>query len=362
MVNLRPPPGDTWSFGKLVSVAQCPACGNKQRAGDAYRIRDYLGTGTVDEWNVWRCLSCASLFLDPRPDDASLAMAYQSYYTHQSATPIAGGGMLSRLAWGIFNGYLKARFAWHREPSHAIGRFICATIPPLALKLDYFGRHLFAKTFPTRGLLVDVGCGNGEFLLQAVDMGWRVHGVEPDAQAVNACRAQGLEVSLGTIDSVPSEMLGKADAVTLSHCIEHVVDPGALLRGVHGLLKPGAWVWIATPNPEGVGIRIFGNAWRGLEPSRHLCVPSQGQLRKLLADNGFEEIHLRRRGAHGKTITRESAQVAGLEASKNAGSWSVRSWLALPVRLAASIAGTLSARWGEETVIVARRRPAKAPV
>lgn len=344
-----------WSLGTLLAVPACPACGSSARHPRPFRVRDYLGSGGEDVWNLWRCAGCASLLLDPRPDDASLPLAYGGYYTHAQAPAESAPRGLARLVWALFNGYLGARFDWRREPCAPAGRWLCAAVPPLALKLDYFGRHLFARCFPGRGLLVDIGCGNGEFLAQARDMGWRTYGVEPDAQAAAACRVRGLEVLQGTVTELPVERQGTADAVTLSHCIEHVPDPRAVLAAAWRLLRPGGGIWIATPNPGGLGVRVFGSAWRGLEPSRHLCVPSQRQLLRMLADSGFEDIRPLRRGAHGKTITRESALVAGIEAGQGRPWRRPLAWLGVPVRLLASLAGSLSPRWGEETVVIARR-------
>jgi SAM-dependent methyltransferase len=344
-----------WRHGALVAVPQCPACGSEGRGGRAWQARDFLGGNDEDVWNIRRCNACASLVLDPRPDEASLPMAYSGYYTHAPmAAPRPERGF-ARVAWALFNGYLRARFDWRREPSWSAGRWLCAMIPPLARKLDYFGRHLYARRFPGRGLLLDVGCGNGEFLAQARSMGWSVLGVEPDAAAAGAARAQGLEVIEGTVHSLAARFDGSVDAATLSHCIEHVPDPRAVLAAVLRLLKPGGWIWIATPNPGGPGLRVFGSAWRGLEPSRHLCVPSQAQLRRMLEAAGFEQVQLLRRGEHGKTITRESAIVAGIESRQGRPLRRVLAWLGMPVRIFASLAGSLLPRWGEETVIVARR-------
>jgi hypothetical protein len=129
----------------------------------------------------------------------------------------------------------------------------------------------------------------------------------------------------------------------------------AVLEAVHALLKPGGWIWIATPNPGGPGLRVFGSAWRGLEPSRHLCLPSQAQLLRMLAAAGFEQVRRLPRGDHGKTITRESAIVAKIEAAQGRPARRLLAWLWLPVRLFAGSFGTLVPAWAEETVVVARR-------
>ena len=64
-----------------------------------------------------------------------------------------------------------------------------SSIEPLRLKLDYYARHL--QGTPSR--LLDVGCGNGGFLLRAREMGWKAEGCDPDPQAVQTCRNLGLQ-------------------------------------------------------------------------------------------------------------------------------------------------------------------------
>jgi SAM-dependent methyltransferase len=354
--------GNEWALGRTVRVARCPACGGDSRDPSPYLARDYLGADTGDVWALWRCSTCASLFLDPRPDDGSLAATYRSYYTHTAPDPAGIAEGVPRFFWGLMNGYLYQRFRWDRSPRYLLGGLACSLLVPLARKLDYMARHLFAKDFPRPGLLVDVGCGNGEFLLQAREMGWTVRGVDPDGQAVSTCRAGGLDVTQGGIDSLSSSLGGSVDVVTLNNCIEHVVDPISTLACAHGLLKPGGRLWLSTPNPEGIGIRVFGRAWRGLEPSRHLCVPSQGQLLRMLDAAGFANARLLARGEHGKTITRESALVLRLQARDSGKRTAWRAWLAVPVRVLASLAGTFSPGWCEETIVIAERPCSRTPV
>jgi SAM-dependent methyltransferase len=306
---------------------------------------------------MWRCAACASLFLDPRPDDASISATYRAYYTHSLPEGEQAHGPAGGMLWAVFRGYLRSQFDWQETPAFGPGRWLCALVPPLKLKLDYLARHLFRSEFPAKGVLVDVGCGNGEFLAIAAKMGWRALGVEPDAAAATACRAQGFEVFEGVAEAAPSAWTGAVDVLTSSNCIEHIADPRQFLATAHALLKPGGRLWIATPNPQGLGARLFGRCWRGLEPSRHMCVPSQGQLLKMLAEQGFVGIRLVRRGAHGKTIARESAQVARMESADGFAVPLLSQWLAWPVRVLASGLGTIFTGLAEETVVVAHRAP-----
>ena len=93
--------------------------------------------------------------------------------------------------------------------------------------------------------------------MHLVRLGWDAEGIDPDAGAVATARDNGIPVTLGTLSDVVEKETGKFRAVTLSHVIEHLHDPVGELRRIHRLLAPGGRVWIATPNLQSLGHRLF---------------------------------------------------------------------------------------------------------
>ncbi|MDE2344555.1 MAG: methyltransferase domain-containing protein, partial [Betaproteobacteria bacterium] len=260
--------------------------------------------------------------------------------------PDAGTG---GLVWALIHGYLNWRFGMRRTPSNRFGAWVFSAIEPLRLKLDYYGRHLTRVQFPQPGRLLDVGCGNGAFLMRAREAGWHVAGCEPDAKAVAACRAQGLDVIQGDIFNTALD--GQLfDVVTISHVLEHVVDPQALLKRAYMLLCPGGVLWVALPNPHSLGLRIFGAAWRGLHVPFHLCIPSQTRLRRWMETTGFVSTQMMRRGTHSKRLWADSLAIAHREQIAIRSSATVATLRAVTDFLAA-----LAPRWAEETVMIARK-------
>jgi SAM-dependent methyltransferase len=122
------------------------------------------------------------------------------------------------------------------------------------------------------GTLLDIGCGDGKFLNFMAQRGWRVAGVDFDAEAVSHARnVYGLDVHIGTAQSCVSSGR-RYDVVTASHVIEHVAEPLQFLEQCRRLLQPGGRIILRTPNAQSFGHRIYGAAWRGLEPPRHLQI------------------------------------------------------------------------------------------
>jgi SAM-dependent methyltransferase len=113
--------------------------------------------------------------------------------------------------------------------------------------------------------------------------------VDFDPNAVKVARSHGLDVRQGSVD-VLDPTKERFDGITLSHVIEHVHDPLAVLRQCHALLKPGGWLWIETPNIDAQGHTRYGANWRGLEPPRHLVLFNHQSLSRALWEAGFKRI------------------------------------------------------------------------
>lgn len=338
----------SWSRGALESVSLCPACGGVKRGAKEYRRRDNEGA-MPDVWTMVRCADCDSLFLDPRPDHESLPRAYADYYTHSTESVEVPEAGKAGLTWRLVYGYLNRRFGMRYDHAIALGFALFTMIEPLRLKLEYHGRHLSRSRYPQPGRLLDIGCGNGAFLLRARDMGWKVSGCEPDAAAVATCRQLGLDVLEGDAFD-PTLQTGSFDVITMSHVIEHVADPLALLKRANALLCAGGTLWLALPNPDSIGLGIFGAAWRELHVPLHLCIPNQACLLQWVGHAGFQSPKLLRRGAYAKHVWVASRSIA------------MRDHLPIPtspilavVRFAADLLATFTTRWARETVLIAQK-------
>jgi SAM-dependent methyltransferase len=239
-------------------------------------------------WQLYRCRGCEAAYLDPRPSLESIARAYSSYYTHEPE----GGGDAPPTAFGRFkqasyNGYLNARYNLDLRPAISWSRWAVAAVPHIKLKRDLMARHLWLERRGAR--LLDIGCGNGAFVRAARAWGWDAEGLDPDPNAAAVGRAAGLPITVGSLPR-----LGYPDAsfaaVTMSHSIEHLHDPLAGLHEILRVLQPGGDVWIATPNLNSSGHKVFGADWRGLEPPRHLVLFTAPSLISTLSQAGFVQI------------------------------------------------------------------------
>lgn len=283
--EIRPPEGD-WPEDGLERVELCPVCRSAKRTLLFDDLRDSIFFCAPGRWTMYRCSSCGSGYLDPRPTPDTIGRAYVDYYTHHESVSIPAA-RLNAVRWlrrALANGYKNWRFGVALAPSSKLGVAAAALVPGLRRLLDRQFRHLPAGKRGAR--LLDVGFGDGSFLRNAHATGWSAVGTDTDPLVVANARAAGLDVRHGTIDEVD----GSFDAITISHVIEHVHDPVAVIRSCFERLNPGGTLWIETPNVDALGLRRFGADWRGLEPPRHLVLFSRPALEMSLRKAGFDEV------------------------------------------------------------------------
>lgn len=298
-----------WLKDELEHVKLCPVCGGKQRRVMFSGLIDNVFRVAPGYWELYECLTCASAYLDPRPTKESIGKAYKSYYTHNVAITRDETDQMSSLRLlrrALANGYLNKRYGTHYQPVSMLGPIFAFLFPRQREILDSQFRWL---PKPTQGQqLLDIGSGNGGFLLKARDAGWQVIGVDPDPKAVSTVRALGVDVYEGDIDALSHE-IESFDAITLNHVVEHVHEPRKLLLEINRLLKPNGTLYIATPNIKSIGVKIFGKNWRGIESPRHLILFNVSSLKELLDQCGFVDIEFKARRNIVKDIFRVSYQL-----------------------------------------------------
>lgn len=285
-----------WPKDGLIDVASCPVCNGAERQVLYSDCVDVTFRTAPGRWTMWKCCQCASAWLNPMPSPEKIGLAYSSYYTHEVDDNPADR-RLSKLRTLIHNlkeGYAEERYCAKSNRATNLGRWLTPLIPPVRSAVDADYRHL--PTAPPGGRLLDIGCGNGTFLVRAERMGWDAVGLELDQKAVSVARKRGLNVRAGSVEILDAEAAEQYDIVTLSHVIEHVHNPRGLINCVYRLLKPGGHLWLETPNLNSLGHRKFHQSWRGLEVPRHLVLFNHHSLKNLLATAGFGRLSQKWRG------------------------------------------------------------------
>jgi len=271
-----------WPLEGLDHLGACPCCGAQGRSAAFDGLRDLAFRSAPGAWTMWRCEACHCGYLDPRPSAQTIGAAYENYYTHGGVEEPAETRSPARRAasWLLYRGF---------DPAASLGAL------PVRLRrwLEAFGwriRHLPRAARPGARLL-DVGCGDGAFLLHARKRGYEAVGLDFDPAALARARNRGFDARQG---SLPGSGLADAgfDQITMSNVLEHLHDPVGALDEALRLLAPGGRLWLSQPNLGAEGLKRYGTAWRGLEPPRHLTLWDTEGLAALLAQRGFTGVRL----------------------------------------------------------------------
>ena len=322
-------PTAEWPLKGLERVEKCPACGSHARRLLYARLADRSYLCAPGRWNLFRCQECSCAYLDPRPDEHTAHIAYENYYEGVAAhVPPARAGRWRRLRRALRNGYLNSRYGYRLAPASALGPSVARLFLGYKERADEHVRHL--RLPPGRPRILDVGCGEGEFLAEMQALGWFAEGIDPSADAVAIARSRGVTVTKATLSDAALET-ASFDAITFRLVIEHLRDPASALRACRKALKPGGILWIATPNLESEGHSVFGEHWIHLQPPRHAVGYTPMSLMRLLADSGFEVIVLRPLCQARWSFRMSAAMARGL--SPFANSPPLRGALALRARL-----------------------------
>jgi 2-polyprenyl-3-methyl-5-hydroxy-6-metoxy-1,4-benzoquinol methylase len=140
--------------------------------------------------------------------------------------------------------------------------------------------------------ILEVGAATG-YVTEAMQQGGAtVVAVEIDPDAVEAARARGIEIRLGSVQDVvaPAE---RFDHVVLLDVIEHVPHPDALFEACLSHLAPGGSIVLSVPNVAHWSIRWlllrgrFDYTRTGLLDETHVRLYTAASLERLLARHGL---------------------------------------------------------------------------
>jgi O-antigen chain-terminating methyltransferase len=153
-------------------------------------------------------------------------------------------------------------------------------------------REALATSDERRPRWVDLGCGQGEFCSLLGEWGWDVEGVDASPDAVEACRARGIDVTLADVlaylEARPDDLVGGVSAIQL---IEHLPRRAwvHLFEEIHRALRPGGALLLETingQNPDAIAdyfIADVTHTW-----------PGHPETLRLMAEHaGFEEVQVR---------------------------------------------------------------------
>jgi SAM-dependent methyltransferase len=204
-----------------------------------------------DGYDLYKCPTCALVFVHPQPKDDFLR---EKVYSYESG----------------YQSNKKGNFT--DKPKDEKTRKIFELLE----NHDYGGN------------LLDVGCSSGEFMHYAQLQGFDAYGVELNRRTAEVAQAHGLKVFNGYLKDAKykDEVY---DVIFLGDVIEHVTDPHDLIKECSRVLRKGGAIVISTPNLDCPWskstfwlYKLFKIPWSSVTPPYHLFQFSYGNLYRLM--------------------------------------------------------------------------------
>jgi SAM-dependent methyltransferase len=140
-----------------------------------------------------------------------------------------------------------------------------------------------------RGRLLEIGCGTGFFLAE-LRKHYEVCGIDISPFALDCARrncpgADIRNLPAEEVDRFPPEYF---DVIIARHVLEHLREPGEVLRRCGRVLRPGGLLLFVVPHTDSLARRWKGEDWYGYRDETHISLLSSAEWLRLVGEGGLE--------------------------------------------------------------------------
>lgn len=219
------------------------------------KIKDYSVTG--EEFDLLMDEKLQLLKTHPQPNNEELQKYYQSedYISHTDA-----------------------KRSWFEKMYHLVKQ---KAVRDKVSLIEYYNG--------SKGIVLDIGSGTGDFLAEAKKQNWKTVGMEPSDKAKSIAKQKGVCL-VESYDELEDHYF---DVITMWHVLEHVPDLDFQINELKRLLKPDGTIIIAVPNYKSFDAHFYGKYWAAYDVPRHLWHFSKSAIQQLFAQKNLKLIEVK---------------------------------------------------------------------
>jgi len=151
--------------------------------------------------------------------------------------------------------------------------------------------QLLKKYKVNRKTLLDIGCGNGIFITEAIKYKWFPVGIDKSRKLIDYIKKNSL-LNVHLADLLRYKCKEKYDLITLNQVIEHFHNPLLVIRKCKKLLKKSGLLYIATPNIDSFVSKIRKVEFDYIIPPEHLSYFSKRTIEIILKKYKFKILYI----------------------------------------------------------------------
>jgi len=215
-----------------------------------------------NNFNGVKCDNCELIYISPRPNEEEMINFYHGESDFGDGT----------------SPYLDAKVRYRVSKSKKI--HASNTIKNL-------------KKFKQKGSLIEIGPGPGLFMMEAKKNQFKTIGLEINPSRAHYLETLGFECITSPLEKIDLNNFSKADIVYHCDVMAHFYEPVKAINIMSNMLKEDGILMIETGNiPELSNFWI--SSFSSFHYPGHLFFFSEKSLSKLLKQNGFEILEVKR--------------------------------------------------------------------
>jgi 2-polyprenyl-3-methyl-5-hydroxy-6-metoxy-1,4-benzoquinol methylase len=238
----------------------CKICQEEKNFESVVTISNPRKEFETKEFIYYQCTTCNFWMLLPQIDKSQLQKIYaqEEYY--------------EELSQEIKNPILKVLFNLKIYPGYD----------------DFVNKYATGKK-----TILDIGCGNGDFVQKIREKGFETYGIDPYPVAVKQTQKKiGVENVYQGYTSEIQKINKQFDCITMWHVLEHVDNPIDDLQTINSQLNSNGLYIFEVPNANSFSFTLFKDYYCWNMVPEHINYFTKKSLNKALQKTGFNVVHM----------------------------------------------------------------------